>query len=84
MEFRYIIAILAPLVNCVQLLPQLVRTYQTKHVKDLSLWSLLLILFTNILWFTHGYFIQDMALIISGLISVSINGSLLSLYLFYR
>ena len=84
MEFRYIIAILAPLVNCVQLLPQLVRTYQTKHVKDLSLWSLLLILFTNILWFTHGYFIQDMALIISGLISVSINGSLLSLYLIYR
>ena len=30
------IATLAPIVNCIQLFPQLYKTYKTKHVKDLS------------------------------------------------
>ena len=80
----FIVATLAPTVNCVQLFPQLYKTYITRSVKDLSLYSLLLILMTNILWLLHGYFINDNSLIISGMISMIINITLLSLYFFYR
>ena len=78
------IATLAPIVNCVQLFPQLYKTYTTKSVKDLSSYSLLLILITNTLWLLHGYFIFDYSLIVAGLISMTINITLLVLYLRYR
>ena len=78
------IATLAPIVNCVQLFPQLYKTYTTKSVKDLSFYSLLLILITNTLWLLHGYFIFDYSLIVAGLISMTINITLLVLYLRYR
>ena len=79
-----IIATLAPIINCVQLLPQVYKTYSTKEVGDLSLWSLLLILLTNTLWFLHGYYISDVSLIVSGSISILINTVLLALYFCYR
>lgn len=79
-----IIATLAPIINCVQLLPQVYKTYSTKEVGDLSLGSLLLILLTNILWLLHGYFISDVSLIVSGSLSILINTILLTLYFSYR
>jgi uncharacterized protein with PQ loop repeat len=78
------IATLAPIVNCIQLFPQLYKTYTTKSVHDLSIISLLLFLTTNILWMTHGIFINDLSLIIAGLISLIINTSLIILYLYYN
>ena len=76
-----IVATLAPIINCIQLVPQLYKTYITKSVKDLSLYSLLLILTTNLLWLLHGYFIFDTSLIVAGIISISININLLIIYL---
>jgi MtN3 and saliva related transmembrane protein len=80
----FLIAILAPTVNCIQLVPQLLKTWRTKRVKDLSFVSICLFLTTNILWLTHGYFIMDISLVVAGVISVIINGTLLALYLRYR
>ena len=69
--------------NCIQLFPQLYKAYITKSVKDLSLYTLLLILINNILWLLHGFFIFDMPLIISGILSTIINVLLLILYFNY-
>ena len=80
----FIVATLAPIVNSIQLFPQLYKTYITKSVKDLSLYSLSLILITNFLWLLHGYFINDISLIIAGLVSMIINIALLTLYFIYR
>jgi len=80
----YIVSILAPIVNSIQLFPQLYKTYRTKHVDDLSLKSLCLILLTSILWFTHGYFIQDISLIAAGIITMSVNTTLITLFFKYR
>ena len=79
-----VVATLAPIVNCVQLFPQLYRTYITKRAHDLSLYSLLLILTTNVLWLLHGYFMFDLSLLVSGGISMIINATLLRLYFLYR
>lgn len=75
-----IVATVAPIVNCIQLFPQVYKTYITKSVKDLSLFSILLILATNLLWLLHGYFIYDFSLIVSGLVSLVVNVTLLTFY----
>ena len=80
----FIVATLAPIVNSVQLFPQLYKTYVTKSVKDLSMYSLSLILLTNLLWLLHGYFIFDISLIIAGMVSMIINLALLALFFLYR
>jgi uncharacterized protein with PQ loop repeat len=79
-----IVATLAPIVNAIQLFPQLYKTYITKSVKDLSLYSLILILVTNLLWLLHGYFIIDISLIVAGVVNMIINLLLLTLYFLYR
>ena len=80
----FIVATLAPIVNSIQLFPQLYKTYLTKSVNDLSLYSLSLILLTNLLWLVHGYFIIDISLIVAGMVSMIINLALLTLYFGYR
>ena len=80
----FIIATLAPIVNSIQLFPQLYKTYITKSAKDLSVYSLLLILLTNLLWLLHGYFIIDISLIAAGIVSMIINVALLTLFFLYR
>ena len=79
-----IVATLAPIINSIQLFPQLYKTYTTKSVKDLSFYSLLLILITNFLWLLHGYFIIDISLIVAGIVSMIINVALLTLFFLYR
>ena len=79
-----IIATLAPIVKSIQLFPQLYKMYITKSVKDLSFFSLLLILINNLLWSLHGYFIFDISVMVAGLVSVIINVALLILYFIYR
>ena len=80
----FIVATLAPIVNSIQLFPQLYKTYLTKSVNDLSLYSLSLILLTNLLWLVHGYFIIDISLIVAGMVSMIINLALLTFYFGYR
>jgi MtN3 and saliva related transmembrane protein len=80
----FIVATLAPIVNSIQLFPQLYKTYYNKSVKDLSLYSLSLILITNLLWLIHGYFTIDISLIVAGMVSMIINLALLTLYFLYR
>lgn len=79
-----IVATLVPILNSIQLFPQLYKTYITKSVQDLSFYSLLLILATNVLWLIHGYIRRDVSLIFAGVISTFINIILLTLFLQYR
>jgi len=78
------VSTLAPLLTCIQLLPQLYKTVKTRRVDDLSFYSLILLFSTNIVWILHGYFIMDVPLIVAGSISSLVNLSLIILYLRYK
>jgi uncharacterized protein with PQ loop repeat len=84
MGIQIAIATLAPIVSCIQLLPQLHKTYTTESVKYLSFYTLLLIFTSNLLWTLHGYFIEDTALIASGFINFIIIVLLVCLYIRYH
>jgi len=79
-----IVAILAPTVNTVQALPQLIKTLETKTVIGLSFYMVALMMLTNFLWFSHGFYIQDNSLMVSGFIAFVINATLMLLYLKFR
>lgn len=84
MSLTTIVATLAPILNCCQMLPQIYKTYKTKKVTDLSFQALFLLLLTSVLWTLHGIFIADNSLIIAGIVSIIINILLLLLYFCYR
>ena len=77
------LGILATVVSCVQMVPQLYKTYTTREVEDISLYSLVLICIANILWGLHGYVISDSPLVIAGGLTAAINATLLFLYFKY-
>jgi MtN3 and saliva related transmembrane protein len=84
MNSANLIAILAPSLNAVQILPQLIKTWTTKSVSNLSLYTIFLMIATNILWLLHGINIDDNALMISGGTALSINFILLGLFFTYQ
>jgi MtN3 and saliva related transmembrane protein len=77
------VSILAPIANCIQMIPQLYKSYKTQKVHDLSIYSLSLLLLTSVLWLLHGYFIQDASLIVAGVISVAVNAMMFTLFFKY-
>jgi uncharacterized protein with PQ loop repeat len=82
--FAQSVSILAPITNCIQMIPQLYKSYKSQQVHDLSIYSLSLLLATSVLWLLHGYFIQDTSLIVAGVISVAVNAMLFALFFKYR
>jgi MtN3 and saliva related transmembrane protein len=68
-----LIAIIAPLLNSLQQIPQLYKTYDTKHVRDLSFESLLVMFISSMVWVLHGIIIWDPSLLISASISTVKN-----------
>lgn len=84
MFFSNIVATFAPILSISMVLPQLYKTYQTKRVKDLSLYMILLLFFANILWLLHGYFIADISLMVTGFIQSFLVAILLLMYYFYK
>jgi uncharacterized protein with PQ loop repeat len=81
---RIAIAYLAVIMNSIYQLPQLFKIIKTKSVNDISLIALALLMVNNILWFMHGYFIKDNALIILSMINISLNVLIMCLFLKHR
>ena len=79
-----LVATAAPLLTCVQLVPQCYETYRNKHVKGLSLYSLLFLFVANVMWFLHGYFIMDLSLLIATGVHACVNLVLLFMYAKYK
>lgn len=79
---RIVVAYLAVILNTVYQVPQLFKIIKTKSVNDISLIALTLLIFNNVLWFMHGYFINDTTLIISSVLNLSLSSVLV--YLFFK
>jgi uncharacterized protein with PQ loop repeat len=81
---RIVVAYLAVILNSLYQIPQVFKIIKTKSVNDLSLIALALLMVNNILWFMHGYFINDNTLLISSLINISLNVLIMCLFFKHR
>ncbi len=72
-----LIGILAGILTTIAFLPQVIRTYKTRSVKDISL-GMFSIMFTGvILWFAYGLLRGDLPIILANGITLFLVGTIL-------
>jgi len=84
MELTSIIGYTAAVFGTICWLPQVYKTWVSRHTKDLSLAANLL-MFTNLcLWLTYGYLLGAWPLVIANLVSILLVGSIITAKLIYK
>jgi len=64
------LGLVAGAITCGAAIPQVVRTYRTKHARDLSIWQPLLLNIGMLLWLIYGIKLNDMPLILANSFSI--------------
>jgi len=78
------IGLMAAFCTTFAFLPQSLHTIKTRHTKDLSLPTLLMLTFGNISWLTYGILINDIPIIAANTISIMFIFTTLVLKLKYK
>lgn len=64
--------------------PQVVRSYRTKHVHDVSVVQPVVLLVGMILWLIYGVHLGDAAIIAANVVCITLNGILVVLKITYE
>lgn len=75
---------LAPTLTSIQVTPQIYKTFTTKNVTGLSIHMFILAMFAGIVWFLHGYYTQDLAVMASSSMTFISSILMISMILLYR
>jgi MtN3 and saliva related transmembrane protein len=67
------VGLIAGLLTSVASLPQVVKTWRSRHAKDLSIWQPLLSSFGIALWLIYGILIKDLPLILANITPLICN-----------
>jgi len=76
-DYITLIGLLAGTLSIIGYLPQVWKTYTTKHARDLSMGWLSLTLSSAILWFTYGILSNSLPLAITSALTATMNSSLI-------
>jgi MtN3 and saliva related transmembrane protein len=61
----------AGLLTSIAVIPQLIKTWRTRHARDLSLWQLIIINAGLLLWLGYGLALNNLPLIASNAFTLS-------------
>ena len=64
-------------------IPQVVKTYRTKHARDLSMWQLVLLTLGMLLWLIYGISLNNLPLILANAFSIVCYTALIAMKLSY-
>ena len=79
------ISFIASILDTAKRLPQLYKTFKTKNVNGMSVFSLILMCISNLLWLLHGYLtIMDYWVILANVAGCFTNGLLITMYFVYK
>lgn len=67
------IGLIAGALTSIAAIPQVIKTLQTRHVRDISIWQPLLLAFGVALWMVYGILISDMPLILANITPLICN-----------
>ncbi|MEO8910599.1 MAG: SemiSWEET transporter [Gemmatimonadaceae bacterium] len=76
MQFTHYLGYFAGTLTVVSFLPQVVRTWQTRETRDLSLWMFGILITASTLWIIYGIAIRDWPVIITNIGMVALNGAI--------
>ena len=77
------IGLAAGFLTSIAVLPQVVRTWRTKHARDLSIWQPLILITGMLLWLMYGMALNDLPLIAANSFSISCSLVLLVMKIVY-
>lgn len=73
----------AGVLTSVAVIPQVVRTWRTKHARDISIWQPLILITGMLLWLIYGIMLNDLPLIAANSFSIACYLFLLGMKIFY-
>jgi MtN3 and saliva related transmembrane protein len=67
------IGLVAGTLTSIAAIPQVIKTFKTRHVRDISIWQPLLLAFGVALWMIYGILINDLPLILANITPLVCN-----------
>ena len=68
-----VIGLIAGTLTSIAAIPQVIKTLQTRHVRDISIWQPILLALGVALWMVYGILINDLPLIVANIIPLICN-----------
>ncbi len=65
-------------------IPQVVKTYRTRHARDISIWQPILLNVGMLLWLIYGIFLRDLPLILANAISILCYSLLIIMKIYFK
>ena len=78
-----ILGLAAGFCTTVAFVPQVLKTWQTRHTKDISLVMFLIYVSGLVLWVVYGLAIDDVPIIVSNVVTFALAGTILYFKLRY-
>jgi MtN3 and saliva related transmembrane protein len=78
------IGLLAGSITSAAAIPQVVRTYRTRHARDLSIWQPILLVIGMLLWLIYGILLKDLPLILANAFSVLCYALLIFMKIYFK
>lgn len=82
--FLILISWLAVVLSSVQLIPQIIKSLQMKETRDISLFTLLIIMAASLSWIIHGVSRNDIAIIVANAIAFVSAATIVILKCIYK
>jgi len=77
------VGLMAGSITSLAVVPQLIKTWRTKHARDLSFWQQVILIIGMFLWLIYGIVLNDTPLIAANAFSLFCYGGLLTLKIIY-
>ncbi len=78
------IGLIAGAITSLAAIPQVVRTYRTRHARDLSIWQPVLLVIGMLLWLIYGIFLRDLPLILANAFSILCYALLIFMKIYFK
>ena len=83
MKIVFIIGLMAAVLSTISFLPQVLQAFRTKHTKDISLATFLLLSIGIILWLIYGILIGELPIILANSVTLILSLSILIMKIKY-
>ncbi len=84
MSWTDVLGLIAGICTTVAVIPQIIKAWKSKKVKDISPRMFSILILGVFLWFIYGFIQNDMPIIITNGVSLVLNGLMLFLMIRYR
>lgn len=84
MDLQSLLGPFASVVTVASFIPQVIKAWRSRSVKDVSYGMIILLLFSGLLWAWYGFLISDIPIILTNIAVALLNLAILTAKVRYR